>query len=86
MKEIISTESWDSLQPQSLAIARQVDAGKTLPKADYHLSFADSAQLFRVLAVPHFRNFRKSLYQGPGFEVTICSGTGIAMHSCAPVT
>ncbi|MBK5940866.1 hypothetical protein [Halochromatium roseum] len=51
MKAIISTESWESLQSQALAIAQQVDAGEgeSLPEADYHLSFADSAQLFSEL-------------------------------------
>ncbi|MCF7978138.1 MAG: hypothetical protein K9L82_08990 [Chromatiaceae bacterium] len=51
MKAIISTESWESLQSRALAIAQQVDAGEgeTLPEADYHLSFADSAQLFSEL-------------------------------------
>jgi len=49
MKAIISTESWDSLQARALAVARQVDAGETPPEADYHLSFADSAQLFSLL-------------------------------------
>lgn len=49
MKAIISTESWGGLQARALAVARQVDAGETPPAADYHLSFADSAQLFSVL-------------------------------------
>jgi predicted transcriptional regulator len=49
MKAIISTESWDNLQARALAIGRQVDAGEMLPEADYHLSFADAAQLFGVL-------------------------------------
>lgn len=51
MKAIISTESWESLQSRALAIAQQTDAGEgeSLPEADYHLSFADSAQLFSEL-------------------------------------
>lgn len=51
MKAIISTESWESLQSRALAIAQRVDAGEgeTLPEADYHLNFADSAQLFSEL-------------------------------------
>jgi predicted transcriptional regulator len=51
MKAIISTESWESLQSRALAIAEQVDAGEgeSPPEADYHLSFADSAQLFAEL-------------------------------------
>jgi predicted transcriptional regulator len=49
MKAIINTDSWDSLQARALAVARQVDAGETPAEVDYHLSFADAAQLFSVL-------------------------------------
>ncbi len=34
---------------QALAVARRVDAGETVPEADYHLGFANAAQIFREL-------------------------------------
>ena len=48
-KAIISITSTSTLFSEMREIAKKLDRGEILPEADYHLSFSDSAQLFREL-------------------------------------
>ena len=48
-KASISITSTSTLFSEMREIAKKLDRGEILPEADYHLSFSDSAQLFREL-------------------------------------
>jgi predicted transcriptional regulator len=48
-KAIVSLETLDALFNRAHTVARRVDAGDTLPEADYHLNFTDAEQLFSEL-------------------------------------
>lgn len=48
-KAIVETPRPGAYLDQALAVARRVDAGETVPEADYHLGFASTAQIFREL-------------------------------------
>ena len=49
MKAIIEITKPGTAFDSALAIARQLDAGKAVQEADYHLSFSSAAQLFSEL-------------------------------------
>jgi len=48
-KAIIGITRWAETQRELRDMARRLDAGEALPDADYHLNFADAAQLFGEL-------------------------------------
>ncbi|MGQ0591410.1 MAG: HVO_A0114 family putative DNA-binding protein [Gammaproteobacteria bacterium] len=54
-KAIVGVESHEAMLRRSLEIARRVDRGERVPEADYHLNFANAAQLFSELTPERMR-------------------------------
>ncbi|MDP2830147.1 MAG: hypothetical protein Q8O37_16275 [Sulfuricellaceae bacterium] len=46
---IIGVSDWPEMQKRMFELADKLDAGEVLPEADYHLGFADAAQLLSEL-------------------------------------
>ncbi len=49
MKAILGIESWAQMQARARQVAAAVDAGIRVAEADYHLNFADAAQLWNAI-------------------------------------
>jgi predicted transcriptional regulator len=54
-------ESWES----AFDIARRIDAGESLPPADYHLNFANANQLFSNLTPKRMEILERLKTEGP---------------------
>jgi predicted transcriptional regulator len=54
-KAIVGVEPHEAMLRRSLEIARRVDRGERVPEADYHLNFANAAQLFSELTPERMR-------------------------------
>ena len=48
-KAYIGISDWEAMKGRMHGIARRIDAGEQLPEGDYHLGFADAAQLLAEL-------------------------------------
>lgn len=72
MKAILGTESWAKMQTRARQVAAAVDAGVTVAEADYHLNFADAAQLWdtitpaRLALLERLAALRDRSEHGPG--------------------
>ena len=45
----VEISKWEATRGELLKLARAIDAGKRVAEADYHLAFADAAQLLGEL-------------------------------------
>lgn len=62
---IIGITDWAATQAQVLDVARRIDAGEQLPEGDYHLGFADAAQLLAELPPRRLDTLRAIKRLGP---------------------
>lgn len=65
MKAIIGITQWEQTRQELRALARQLDAGKRPPQADYHLNFASAAQLLSELPPKRIATLRALKSAGP---------------------
>ena len=62
---IIGITDWAATQAQVLDVARRIDAGEQPPEGDYHLGFADAAQLLAELPPRRLDTLRAIKRLGP---------------------
>lgn len=62
---IIGISDWESMQSRMRDLARRMDAGERLPEGDYHLGFADAAQLLAELPPRRLDTLRAVKALGP---------------------
>lgn len=54
----VEISKWEATRGELLKLARAIDSGKRLPEADYHLAFADAAQLLGELPPKRIQTLR----------------------------
>lgn len=54
----VEISNWARTRGELLKLARTIDAGKSAPEADYHLAFADAAQLLAELPPKRVQTLR----------------------------
>lgn len=64
-KAIVGTESVRAMFKRARALARRVDAGARLPEADFHLNFAEGAQLLAEFTPARLRLLKTLKTVGP---------------------
>lgn len=62
---IIGITDWPAREAQVREVARRIDAGEALPAADYHLGFANAAQLLAELPPRRLDTLRAVKRLGP---------------------
>lgn len=64
-KVFIGVDSFDEMARRARETARRVDAGESVPGADYHLNFSSVAQLFSELTPARLAALERIKTQGP---------------------
>ncbi len=64
-KAIVELSDWARTQGELRELGRRLDAGEELPEADYHLGFADAAQLFGELTPARLALLERLKLLGP---------------------
>lgn len=73
---IIGITDWAATQAQVCEVARSIDAGQALPAADYHLGFADAAQLLAELPPRRLDTLRAIKRLGPSSIYAVAKALG----------
>ena len=73
---IIGITDWPASADALRDVARRLDAGETLPPADYHLGFADAAQLLAELPPRRLDTLRAIKRMGPVSIYAVAKGLG----------